>query len=515
MKKLFVTILFLAAVCSRAQILDASLTLEPDKAKDVIDKNIYGQFSEHLGHCIYGGIWVGENSSVPNIKGYRKDVLEALQALQIPNLRWPGGCFADEYHWTDGIGPKDKRPKMVNTNWGGVTEDNSFGTHEFLDFCELIGCEPYISANLGSGTVEEMSKWVEYMTFDGDSPMSDLRRKNGRDKPWRVKFLGIGNESWGCGGNMTPDFYADQFRRYGTYTHNYGRNRLYKIASGASDADYRWTETLMQKAAPVMDGISLHFYTCKTWQGSKGSATGFSKNDYLWTITKCQQLDELVAGHIAIMDKYDPDGRIGLMVDEWGTWWDVEPGTNPGFLFQQNTMRDALVAATSLNIMNNHCNRVRMSNIAQIINVLQSLILTRDDKMVLTPTYYVYQLYKPHKDAVMIPFSLQAPALTYESKSFPAVNTSASRDRNGKIHLSLVNTDPDHIVALNCNPGISLSKVLISAEILASPGMADHNTFEQPDKVKPARFTDYTISQSSLIVRLSARSVVVLEISAL
>lgn len=344
------------------------MMLNADQGKHVISKHIYGHFAEHLGHCIYGGFWVGEDSPIPNTRGIRNDVVKALKDISIPNLRWPGGCFADEYHWMDGIGPRSERPKMINTHWGGVVEDNSFGTHEFLDLCEQLECEPYICGNVGSGSVEEMSKWVEYITFDGESPMANLRRKNGRDKAWNVKFWGVGNENWGCGGNMKPDFYADLYLRYATYCRNYGDNRLYKIAGGPNVADYEWTETLMKKIGYRMNGLSLHYYTVpKTW-GDKGSATEFDKQEYLTTIQKALFMEELVNKHSTIMDKYDPMKRVALIPDEWGTWYNVEPGTNPGFLYQQNTLRDAIVTAVTLNVFNNHCDRVKMANIAQAID---------------------------------------------------------------------------------------------------------------------------------------------------
>ena len=318
------------------------------------------------GTCIYGGLWVGENSDIPNVKGYRTDVFNALKDLQVPVLRWPGGCFADEYHWMDGIGPKENRPKMVNNNWGGTIEDNSFGTHEFLNLCEMLGCEPYISGNVGSGTVEELAKWVEYMTSDGDSPMANLRRKNGRDKAWKVKYLGVGNESWGCGGSMRPEYYADLYRRYSTYCRNYDNNRLFKIASGASDYDYEWTKVLMERVGSRMNGLSLHYYTVSGWTGSKGSATRFDKDDYYWTMGKCREIEDVIRRHCAIMDEYDKDKNVALMLDEWGTWWDEEPGTVRGHLYQQNTMRDAFVASLSLDIFHKYTDRLKMANIARL-----------------------------------------------------------------------------------------------------------------------------------------------------
>ena len=405
------------------------LIVNADQGKETISKHIYGHFSEHLGRCIYGGYWVGEDSPIPNTRGIRNDVVQALKDIQIPNLRWPGGCFADEYHWMDGVGPRSQRPKMVNTHWGGVTEDNSFGTHEFLDLCEQLGCEPYISANLGSGTVEEMSKWVEYITFDGESPMANLRRQNGREKPWKVKFWGVGNESWGCGGRMTPDYYSDLYRRYAVYCRNYGDNRLYKIACGPNDSNYNWTETLMKNVGNQMQGLSLHYYTIPTgnWD-KKGSATQFDETDYFNTISRTLFMEELISKHSTIMDKYDPGKKVALITDEWGIWTDVEPETNPGFLYQQNSLRDAILAAVNLNIFNAHCDRVKMANIAQTVNVLQAVILTENEKMLLTPTYWVYWLYKVHHDATLLPVSLTTDKYELNGKTMDAVSVSASKD---------------------------------------------------------------------------------------
>ena len=341
-----------------------------------IRPEIYGHFSEHLGRCIYGGIYVGEDSPIPNIHGIRKDVVEAFKNIRLPVLRWPGGCFADEYHWKDGIGEKSTRKRMVNTNWGGVVEDNSFGTHEFMELCELVGCEPYIAGNVGSGTVRELSEWVEYMTFDGVSPMAELRRKNGREKPWKFKYLGIGNENWGCGGNMTPEFYAGTYNRFRSFCKNYSGNELYYVACGPNSSDYNWTEVMMKNLRPqgwwTANAISLHFYSIPDWN-NKGLAAEFDDEGYYTLLNTTNFTDELLTRHTEIMNRYDPEGKVALFVDEWGTWFDVEPGTNPGFLFQQNTMRDAVAAAISLNTFNRHSKRVKMANIAQAVNVLQAL----------------------------------------------------------------------------------------------------------------------------------------------
>ena len=428
------------------------LVIHADQPGAEISRNIYGQFSEHLGHCIYGGIWVGEDSPIPNTRGIRNDVVAALKKIQVPVLRWPGGCFADEYHWMDGIGTPTNRPAMINTMWGGVTENNHFGTHEFLDFCGQIGAAPYVSGNLGSGTVEEMMQWVEYMTSDANSPLANLRRQNGREQPWKIPYFAVGNESWGCGGNMTPEFYADNFRRYNTFIKDYGDNKIYRIACGASDSNYSWTEVLMKNAGREMNGLSLHYYTLPSgsWSGKKGSATEFNEADWFKTLQHALFMDEIVTKHSAIMDKYDPQKKVGLIVDEWGGWYDVEPGTNPGFLYQQNTLRDALIAGVTLNIFNNHADRVKMANIAQMINVLQAMILTDNEKMTVTPSYWVFEMDTVHHDATLLPSDLQSVDYVFADKTIPAVSASASRDQAGKIHVTLCNLNPNQSVDVPC-----------------------------------------------------------------
>jgi len=490
------------------------VVVNADRVKGRINRNIYGHFSEHLGRCIYEGLWVGEDSPIPNTNGIRNDVLEALKRLRIPVLRWPGGCFADEYHWKDGVGPRENRKRMVNTHWGGVIENNHFGTHEFMMLCELLGCEPYICGNVGSGTVQEMSEWVEYLTFDGESPMADWRRANGREQPWRVKYWGVGNENWGCGGNMRPEYYADLYRRFQTYLRNYGDNKLHKIACGANSGDYRWTEVLMQQAAPYMHGLSLHYYTVPgTWE-KKGPATGFTVDEWWITLKKALHMDELITKHSAIMDVYDPEKRIDLIVDEWGTWYDVEPGTNPGFLYQQNSIRDAIVAGATLHIFHRHSDRVRMANIAQLINVLQSVILTEGERMLLTPTYHVFDLFKVHQDAELLD-SHESVERTGPEGELPKVSVSASRAADGKIHISLVNLDFEGSADVEVElRGLAGSRVEIAGTTLTSDKIDGHNTFDEPERVKPVPFRGFRIEGSRLDVQLPPMSVTVLELSA-
>lgn len=509
MKKIFLILFMFAGPLMFAQ---AKITLDASGAKTQIHKEIYGHFAEHLGSCIYGGIYVGENSPIPNTRGIRNDIIKALKDISIPVIRWPGGCFADTYHWKDGIGPKEKRPKMMNVHWGGTVEDNSFGTNEFMDFCELIGAEPYISANVGSGTVKEMQDWIEYLTSDADTPMANLRRENGRDKPWKVKFWGVGNESWGCGGEMRPEFYSDLYRRFASFAFNYSGNRLFKIASGANAFDYNWTEVLM-KNIPLwqMQGLSLHFYAVENWS-KKGSATQFDENQWYSLLNFSSQMEELVNRHTAIMDKYDKEKRIGLMVDEWGTWWDVEKGTNPGFLFQQNSLRDAIAAGSNLNLFNNHADRVRMANIAQTVNVLQSMILTKDKEMVLTPTYYVFKMYKVHQDAKLIPAQLSGmPVYNMHNEKLDLINVSASVNNEGEINITICNLDAEkeHNVEIELK-GTSVSRA--EGEVLTGDKINSYNDFGKTEEVHIKPFGGFKVKGNGIDVALPSKSIVHLTI---
>ncbi len=504
-------LLFMFSVSSGQSTVKLQLSNNTKSA--TISKNIYGHFAEHLGHCIYGGFYVGDTSKmIPNTNGVRNDIITALKKLKIPNLRWPGGCFADTYHWKDGIGPKDKRPTMVNKWWGGVTEDNSFGTHDFLNMCELLGAEPYLSGNVGSGTVQELADWVQYANFKGKSPMSDLRRSNGRTEPWKVKFWGIGNEAWGCGGNMKPEYYADEYRKYCTFISDWeNTGGLTRIASGASDADYNWTETLMKNIPlPMLGGVAMHHYSVLAWN-KKGPAIDFTPQQYFGTMKEAWKMEELVTKHGAIMDKYDPQKKIALVVDEWGGWYDVETGTNPGFLYQQNTMRDAMIAGLTLNIFNNHADRVRIACLAQCVNVLQAVILTDKEKMILTPTYHVMEMYNVHQDATLVPVTVNGGHYVQGTDSLPALSVSASRDKNGLLHVSLVNIDPLNSTDINVDlDGTALKQV--SGRILASARLQDYNSFAEPNKIKPVAFNGALLKGNALQVKMPPAAVVVLEL---
>lgn len=496
------------------------ITLYPDSAKEQISRHIYGHFAEHLGRCIYEGIWVGPDSPIPNTRGIRNDVVKALRDIKVPNVRWPGGCFADTYHWMDGVGDPSQRKKIVNTNWGGVTEDNSFGTHEFMDLCEQLECEPVICGNIGSGTVQEMADWVEYLTSDAESPMTELRKKNGREKPWKVKYFGIGNETWGCGGNMTVEFYSNELRKYSNFVKNYGDNVLYKIASGSNDKDYPWTEHLVDQWANktqgylkgYMSGISLHYYTiCNNWD-IKGSATDFSKEEWGNTFFKTKMMDEFVKGHSDVLDKYDPENKIGLIIDEWGNWFEVEPGTNPGFLYQQNTLRDALVASINLDIFNNNCTRVKMANIAQMINVLQSVILTKKEKLVLTPTYYVFKMFTVHHDATLIPSVVKSDNFVIGDNTIPSISGSASVDKDGKVHITVTNADPDMSKEVKIELDGEKSYKFVRGEIITGKELNSLNDFDKSEEVNIKEFKNVKVNGKNIEIKMPSKSVVMIEL---
>lgn len=514
MKRLnsFVIMLAMLLLANTVFSQQVKISAEPDEEAPIISRHIYGHFAEHLGRCIYGGFYVGENSEIPNTDGVRNDIVEALKALKIPNLRWPGGCFADTYHWKDGIGPKEERPSILNIWWGNVKEDNSFGTHEFLNMCELLGTEPYLSANVGSGTPQELADWIKYTNHPANSsPMPELREQNGRKEPWKVTFWGIGNEAWGCGGNMTAQYYSDLYRRYATFTTDWrNSDELVRVASGASSEDYNWTEVLMKNIPKnLIEAIALHHYSVIDWS-NKGPAVDFTEEQYFTIMKRALKMEELIQKHVAIMDKYDREKRVALFVDEWGGWYNVQPGTNPGFLYQQNTMRDAMIAGATLNIFNNHADRVKMANLAQAVNVLQAVVLTDEEKMLLTPTYHVMRMYAVHQDAQLIPLNFVAPQYIFENESLPAISASASKDEEGKVHFSLVNIDAEkaHDIEIDIS---AMALNSITGEILTAEQLQDHNTFDSPERVKPTVFTKATLKEGMLQLTVPPFSVVVLE----
>jgi alpha-N-arabinofuranosidase len=500
----------------------SKLTINEENKLGTIAPELYGHFSEHLGRCIYEGIYVGENSDIPNVNGMRTDVVAALKELKVPVLRWPGGCFADEYHWMDGIGPKENRKKMINTHWGGVVEDNSFGTHEFMELCRQLGCKTYINGNLGSGTVQEMSEWVEYMTFHGVSPMADLRAENGSKEPWKVDYFGVGNENWGCGGNMTPEYYANEYRRYQTYVRNYDeKKKINKICCGANVDDYHWTEGVLKTCFDhtpknlhgFMDLLSLHYYVIpETWE-DKGSSLEFNDEGWYKTMNKALYMDTLIKGHAAIMDQYDPEKTIGMSVDEWGAWYNTEPGTNPGFLYQQNTVRDALIAGITLNIFNKHCDRVKMANLAQMVNVLQAVLLTEGEQMIKTPTYHVMHMYRHHQGASLLDSSLtQVDAVGPDEWVVPKVTESVSENAQGVITITLNNLSIEEVEKVDVQFARSGYQV-VEAHIVSDFDMHAHNTFEAPETVTEKTFTGYELTEKGMTVTLPCNSVVEIRVA--
>ncbi|MEV4776124.1 alpha-N-arabinofuranosidase [Microbacterium sp. LWH12-1.2] len=471
------------------------ITAVVGSASPVIDRRIYGQFAEHLGRGIYEGLWVGESSDIPNRNGLRIDAIQALRDIKVPVVRWPGGCFADEYHWLQGIGPD--RGAMVNTHWGGVVDPNEFGTHEYFELLNQLDAEAYINGNVGSGTVAEMQDWIEYMTLDSHTPMAELRKSHGRAQPWKVQFFGVGNESWGCGGNMMPLHYANLYRQYQTYVRDYGDNRITKVACGANADDYEWTDVLMARAAGHMDALSLHYYTLPTGNWDvKGAARGFDDAAWYETIRRTLFIDTLLTRHGEIMDRYDPAKRVGIYVDEWGTWYDVEQGTNPGFLYQQNTMRDAVVAALNFHVFHRHAARVRMTNIAQMVNVLQAMLLTDGPSLIKTPTYFAFALYTDHHDATLLPIEGSLP---------PHTDVTASR-KDGAVTVSAVNYALDRPARIEIDLPGAIGTIRRS-EILAGSS-TDHNTFEVPSAVGLTAFEGVAVTGSRLVLDVPPCSVV-------
>lgn len=508
------TVAALLAISAGANAAELSVTatLKADQAGAPISKYIYGQFSEHLGSGIYEGVWVGPGSRIPNVRGVRTDVVTALKAIKTPVIRWPGGCFADEYRWRDGIGERSKRPSRKNNWWGGTPETNAFGTHEFMDFAEQVGADPYVSINVGSSDPTEMREWIEYMTSPGDDTLAQERRSNGRDKPFKVPFIGIGNESWGCGGEMTPEYYANEYRRFSAFFHKNKDNPAVRIGSGANSFDVNWTDVVTKNAGKFMDAISLHYYTLPSGQwNKKGAATGFDKAEWGKTFAQTLRMEDLLNQHIAALDKNDPAKRIGLYVDEWGTWYDVEPGTNPGHLYQLNTLRDGVLAAANFNIFHHHADRVRMTNIAQTINVLQAMILTKGEQIVLTPTYYAYKMYVPFQDATALPIEFNAPQITVGASTIPAFNASAAKGKNGKTYIGVANMSPDDSLKLSVAlDGLKASAV--SGEVMTAEQMDARNEFGAKPVVAPVAYTGGKIVGDILNLSIPAKSVVVVAI---
>ncbi|HLX86733.1 MAG TPA: alpha-L-arabinofuranosidase C-terminal domain-containing protein [Terriglobales bacterium] len=518
-----VALMAFALAPPRSIAQSVALSVDASKPGPRIDRNIFGQFAEHLGHGVYEGIWVGPDSTIPNTRGIRNDVVAALKAIKVPNVRWPGGCFADEYHWRNGIGPADKRVATLNPNWGGVIDPNTFGTQEFMDFIDQIGSEAYVSVNIGTGTPKEAADWLEYMTTAQPTTLEKERAATGHPAPYKVAYLGLGNESWDCGGNMTPDYYLSQMKIYTRFVRNFNpaqqdKLQMLKIAVGPGGSEPRWTdwtETIMKAYQQHtwswdISGLSMHSYTVAGGWPPSFASVGFGETEYAKVLKSTLEMDALIAKHSAIMDKYDPDKKVALFVDEWGGWYAPLPGSNPGFLVQQNSQRDAILAALNLNIFARHADRVRGANIAQMINVLQALIVTEKEKMVLTPTYYVYKMYVPFQDATFVPVKWDAGWYTHGDIALPRIDAIAAKDRNGKLWLEITNLDPNQPVEIDAAlPGSAAKSA--TGETLTAPKVDSVNTFDAPYVVTPkpiaAKFRD-----GKLALRLEPKSVTVVSV---
>ncbi len=514
-------VLLCGAPALAQQPASVRLEVKASQPGSKISREIFGQFAEHLGSGVYGGIWVGPDSPIRNVRGIRSDVVAALRAIHVPNVRWPGGCFGDNYHWRNGIGPRARRPATLNPDWGGVIEPNSFGTHEYFDFLDQIGADAFISENVGSGTVQEAADWFEYMTSDKPTTLALQRAANGHPAPYKVKYLGLGNENWGCGGAMAPDHYVEEMKRFARYTRNYNpaqqapETTMKRIAVGWDSGTDDYTEAVMKawKAknwAWDLEGVSLHAYTIPNSWEKKGPSFGFGEDEYAKAIRATLKMKELVAKQAAIMDRYDPDKKVGLYVDEWGIWTDANPGTNPGFLQQQNTLRDAVIAALNLDIFMRNADRVRGANIAQMINVLQAMMLTDGQRMVLTPTYLVYRMYVPFHDATLIPVSFDAGSYAYDDIRLPAVDAVAARDKSGRLWLALVNVDPDHAVHISATvEGVTAHAA--TGEVLTADKVDAHNSFDRPNDVHPRPFSGRAAG-AQLLFELPPKSIAVVQV---
>lgn len=510
---------FLAMAASLIAADKVPMVIDTAKTGPKIDRNLFGQFAEHLGTGIYEGVWVGQDSKIPNTRGIRNDVVAALRALKVPNVRWPGGCFADEYHWRNGIGRE--RRATLNPNWGGVLEPNTFGTHEFMDFLEQIGSRAYLSLNVGSGTVQESADWLEYLTTPQPTALAKERSANGRAIPWEIPYLGIGNESWDCGGNMTPDYYISQLKIFSRFVRNFhpaqqqGEKQMWKIAVGPNEANVAWTEAVMKAYQSRqwswdMQGLSLHSYTVVKWPPAYASV-GFGLKEYVDVLKATLRMEDLVKMHSAIMDKYDPQKRVALVVDEWGAWYAKLPGTPEGFLQQQNSLRDAILAALNLNIFARHAERVRMANIAQMVNVLQAMILTSKEKMLLTPTYHVFRMYVPFQDATLVSAAYDRGAYSHGGITLPRVDAIAARDASGKLWLAVTNLDPEQPLEIEASFS-GLTPKSASGETLTAPRVDSVNTFEAPREVQPKAAT-VRVQNGKVVVTAGAKSVTVVSVA--
>ena len=506
-----------------------SLEVDADSQGPEISRHIFGQFVEHLGSNVYGGIWVGPESTIPNVRGIRKDLVDALKEIRVPNVRWPGGCYAEEYHWRNGIGPAEDRPATLNIAWGNVIETNAFGTHEFFDFAEQIGAETFLNINMASGTVQEAVEWVEYVTSGHPTAMAKLREANGRKEPWQVNYLGLGNEVWACGGAMSAEGYIEEMKRYAMFVRNLhpeqmapnrfvpSKNPMVRIAVGPGEGEgyEHYTEEVMKawvnkESRWGIEGLSLHKYTMGPRGAMQDPSENFGEADYAAFLESTYEMEDFIEKHIAIMDKYDPDNKLILAVDEWGVWLRPMEGTNMLFLQQQNSLRDAIVGALHLNMFARNADRIKLANVAQLANVLQSMILTDGEEMVLTPTYHIFKMYVPFQDANALPIKLKQGRYKFENIELPQVDGIAAKTKDGQVYVALTNLDPTKEASISFDiDGFKASKAV--GEVLTAPAVDSINTFDAPEVVVPKTVSTQSKNGELLIV-LPPKSVSVLRL---
>ena len=525
-----------------AKSADARVEIFLDESRGMISPNIYGQFTEHIGGVIYDGVWVGEKSKIPNQYGIRSALIEKMNQIHVPIIRWPGGCFADSYDWRDGIGPVSQRPTRTNfwevdpdaarlhEKGPQVFEPNTFGTDEFMRFCKLTNAEPYLAANLRSLPALDFDHWVEYCNSPaGSTTLADIRAKAGFPEAFNVKYWGVGNESWGCGGNFTPEAYASEFRRYTTWIPRFGVD-LQVIGSGPNGDDSDWTHRFFEELTtghvyrnPEFTGWSIHHYASnlsrgrtKDWISAKGDALTFDPVDWYELLRECNRVEQIMDDQWTVMGQYDPNHTVKLVVDEYGPWYREGTELDPTHIFgQQVTVRDALATALTLDAFNRNADKVSIATCAQLVNNLNALFLCHEDRFFATPNFYVFQMYAAHQGGQALQADFSAPDVHYDRDGKPAsfwgLNGSASRKGN-VVTLTLVNSDltkpSDTQIALNGATTIAHA----AGTVLAASDMHAHNTFDQPDAVKSAPL-NVTVNGELLNVSIPAASVTQLEIT--
>jgi alpha-L-arabinofuranosidase len=524
-----------SAVGSRAA--DSRIEVLFDEPLGIISPNIYGHFVENLSGVLYDGIWVGEKSSVANIDGLRQNLIEHMRKIKATVVRFPGGCFADSYDWRDGIGPAEKRPRRTNFWAMGESEKapashrydpNAVGTNEFVHFCKLIGAEPYLAANVRSLPASAFQQWVEYCNSPvGSTTLADARAAAGYPDPFRVKYWGVGNESWGCGGEFTPQEYAVEFRRYSTWLPTYGDN-LNLIASGPNTDDWNWTREFLSEVLRKgpgglrrIYGMALHHYAwnlsrgkTQDWVAGKGDAVKFDTVDWYELLREGERMEGLVTGHWQVLSEFDHQHRVKLVVDEWGPWY--RPGSEATLgdqLEQMPTLRDAVFSGMTLDIFNRHPEKLAMANCAQLINCLNSLYLAHEDKFVITPVGHVFELYSSHQGGQALRTVFSAPNVHYDrdgqSASYWGLKGSASvREKS----LTITAVNPSTLEARLAEIALRGATVKeASMRFLSNADIHAHNTFDQRDVVAP-QTKQLTASEGVLVVEFPPASVVALNI---